>query len=288
MTDAVDYPVVARVWCLYPDHWLKWDYVFGLRAWGLVVYGTIPSTLSALGVIKVSAFSGRSIGLLLPLLILAVIPIFTVYLLIRQRLGSWYLTKDLLAVRSISLTFCILVCSSIVSWALGLINGRYQFRSLSELRMTDADLIWLPLIESVLLGVVSLVVSSTLFITAIKESGGLPGLPSQEFVKDIATLKDSLKALSRDPIWHKREFTKALDMNLETAEDVASRLAEHVSQYPWQRKFYRDFASDVSALRTVLSQLELTMVKWPDFHLNQYDRALRHATMKVRGLLNNA
>jgi hypothetical protein len=53
MTDAVDFPVVARVWCLYPDHWLKWDYVFGLRAWGLVVYGTIPSTLSALGVIKV-------------------------------------------------------------------------------------------------------------------------------------------------------------------------------------------------------------------------------------------
>ena len=44
---------------LESNRWLKIDYLFGLRVWGLVLYGILPASLAALGVLKVRAVASK-------------------------------------------------------------------------------------------------------------------------------------------------------------------------------------------------------------------------------------
>ena len=73
------------------------DQIFGLRAWGLILYGVLPSNLALLGLVKVDSSFQDKILHLLPALLL---PVLVSYLLIRTRHQEWYLTRSLLAVRS--------------------------------------------------------------------------------------------------------------------------------------------------------------------------------------------
>ena len=108
------------------------DYVTGYRALGLVLYGLLPSSVTAIGVIEVREIQGWWSLAFLGLL--AVVPLLVLYLLVRQRLASWYLTDDLLWLRSAILTLLTLIFATGVAWAGGLADESRTVGAWSEWR----------------------------------------------------------------------------------------------------------------------------------------------------------
>ena len=213
---------------------LSIDYVTGYRAWGLLLYGTLPSSLAALGILQIPSLNDEPV-LSLPFgIVLAIAPLVAMFLLVRQRLSAWYLMGDMLWVRSLVLAAGILLLSSSVSMSAGLLRGSYT----PDDFCWTPEFFWKPIIESLLLGIVALVASSALFITAIKEAGGLPGIPSIQQVSDLNVLRQSLAYLQNDAIWNEPVISAELIANLASAKQVAGKLAYQKSSAAADRAFY--------------------------------------------------
>jgi hypothetical protein len=171
------------------------DYVLGLRGWGLILYGALPSNLSLLGVLDVKL--GKTEALLPLLLPASILPVLITFLLVRSRQRDWYLTTDYLNTRSAVVTFLIVVCAALISGLSGLIHGRYllSFSSFPTPGHVAA------MSESFLIAVATLVLTSTLFVTAVTKDMNLPGLPSPELVKLMMEIRGYLKKILAAPIW---------------------------------------------------------------------------------------
>jgi len=254
----------------------------------------LPASLAALGVLKVPEFQAGSVAVLVPLLMVCAVPVAVLCLLIHQRLTAWYLLSDGVWIRSAILTLAIVFFASLVSWAAGLVTGKYAFVSWAGWTSLDAGSRWTPAVEAVLGAVVPLIGSSTLFLTAVKDVGGLPALPSAEFVKDLGLLRETLAKIERDGIWNdpqgRADAYDGIRGNAATAREVAGRLAQRSARLQGQHRFYEELSQDLEALEAARAQVALVSAKWSTFFdpeasiktLNQADRNTREATLRLR------
>lgn len=229
---------------------LKFDYLPGLRARGLVLYGILPASLAALGLLQVQAVGSKFEGDNWPFIFLAVVPLVVLYLIVRQRLRAWYLLERHLWARTAMIALLILAFSSTISWAGGaLAPDVAPTTGVSVLlaKGTVSSPWWTQLFEAVLLGLVVLVASSTLFMTVIKESGDLPGLPSADFVTHLGALRNSLAVLWRDDIWREEVGASATFQNdLRIARENAGKLSLTSPKGSAQQGFFEDLARDLT------------------------------------------
>ena len=240
---------------------LRLDYLLGYRAWGLVLYGALPSSLAALGVLKVDKINDLTDGRVLFLALLAATPLLVMFLLVRQRLGAWYLLSNWLWARSVVITLMVLGLSTIVSWAAGMLE-------VSDGKCCETDA-WT---DALRLGIVALVASSALFMTAIKETGGLPALPSRELVSDLGSLRESLVQIQRDDIWTKAPPRADTETALEPleclrieAQDAATKLAARYSRRSGEQTLYDRLSENLTELKTALEDVALLPQKWSDY-----------------------
>jgi hypothetical protein len=267
--------------------------MLGLRAWGLILYGTLPASLAGVGVIKFPELKAARAELLVPLLAIALLPIVVLYLLIRQRLSAFYLLSEGLWVRSSLVTVGIVLLSSLVSGAAGVVRGQYELIAPSTFFQLDVRTSWRPIVEAFLMGSVMLVGSTTLFLTAVKEAGGLPALPSAEFVKDIGELRVALWAIQRHAIWTdpKQADSKALSDHVVTARQASARLAVMSPLRSGRRHVYTQLQGDLQAFEAARQQAANVPVKWTELFaaedprgINEADRARRAAARTLKAL----
>ena len=178
------------------------DKIFGFRAWGLILYGALPSWLALLGVSK-GEVKFTAIEYLLHISIFAsILPIAIIFLLIRTRHRNWYLTTDFLNVRSFISTFVILILAILICGVSVIIhsenNGENDIEILEYFKSKELRKI-AP--QAFLLAVVSLVLSSTLFITVLTRNINLPGLPSDDFVKLLAKIRINMRKIMGSKVW---------------------------------------------------------------------------------------
>lgn len=171
------------------------DLLFGLRGWGLILYGVLPANLALLGVLEVKLISvDKLTRFLVPVVFL---PLLTTFLLIRQRHKEWYLTTKLLKTRSFIVTAVIFLLASLITGISGIMQGKYEvswsYFGTREHLTTIA--------ESFVIAVGSLVLTSTLFLTILTKESSFPGLPSVDFVKLLSTIRADLKLLQQSPVW---------------------------------------------------------------------------------------
>lgn len=180
---------------------LRWDYSLGLRGWGLLLYGALPATLAAVGVLRPPELKPLTTNLLFPIIVVSLPPLVTLWLLVRQRLRAWYLTSARLSLRSLVVTALILLLSSAITGETYILKGRYSYLPLRLWLHVDE---WvLPVCESLLLAVAFLVGSSTLLLVAVKEDAGLPALPSKRWAENVACLRQEVGlALSSANDWN--------------------------------------------------------------------------------------
>ena len=172
------------------------DKIFGIRAIGLILYGALPSNLALLGAFEIKMIpisSSTSFFILLS----SFLPIFITFLLIRSRNSEWYLTTDYHNLRSLIITLTILFIATSIIGISGIINNKYIFGIPTSLSWIE----WTGIVESFLLAVVSLIISSTFFVTALTKEVNLPGLPSPDFVKLMKELKFNMRQMKKDKIW---------------------------------------------------------------------------------------
>jgi hypothetical protein len=173
---------------------LHWDYRLGLRGAGLIVYGALPASLSALGVVKVpeQAALPLSVPSVPFIAVVALAPVVLTFVLTKQRMAAWYVLADYLWLRSILITLGIVVASTAVCLAA---------RALTKPDIGAALHEWLGLAlakqantvgHALLLSLAFLVGSSTLFLTVIKEDSGLPLLPAKDRLAQETELRKRL------------------------------------------------------------------------------------------------
>lgn len=194
----------------------KVNYILGLRAWGLILYGALPANLALLGTLEVKLGNIENFSpILLPTVCL--LPILITFLLVRNRCQEWYLTTDFLMSRSIITTFLIILCATLISGAAGIINGKYVLSLSNILNQTHLKTIT----ESFLFGISSLVLTSTLFMTIFTKATDLPWLPSSKFVGELDKIRNWIRQIKRSQIYIKYDDLKCNDSNdFKTVKEV--------------------------------------------------------------------
>jgi hypothetical protein len=267
---------------------LRFDHLFGFRAWGLVLYGCLPASLAALGVVRIERVDVRG-DVILPVVLLAAIPTALTFLLLRQRLAAWYLLREGLLVRSICLTLAILVVSSVISGAAGLVKGTYIY-AWHPPNPWQLERMWPPVVESVLTAAILLVGSTTLFLTAVKETGGLPQLPSAEFVTDIKTVRDKIGSIQADLAQKGSASLSGLAEPLTTAIATVVRLERTSPEGSPRREFYARLAADLRDFSIGRGQAQSVSVQWqllfvmPSQTANDDERRIAAAIGRIRDL----
>jgi hypothetical protein len=271
---------------------LRWDHLLGLRGWGLILYGALPASLTALGLVRVEPVSLRA-ELMAPAVLLAAIPVALTYLLVRQRLSSWYVLRWGLGRRTLFVTLATLVMSCLISGAAGLLKGRYRWADASVWMERPQEL-WMPVVESTLTGAVLLVGSTTLFLTAVKESGGLPALPSQEAVTTLASLRTKLAALREAKVWAAAVAGDDLAaVNTDITDAIKSSRQLIACSAAFQRALFTALIADLEGLQRAAELTSKAAPRWLQFFgngggaLNQQEQVTRGAVDRLRELLSH-
>jgi hypothetical protein len=179
---------------------VKTDKLIGIRAIGIIFYGALPSYLALVGLLnikieEVDSFSSSISSILL----VSTIPLALTFILVRNQYKGWYLTSDYLNERSVFTTFTILLLATIISGISGIIHNKYIFGIPNSWNECEA------ILESFIVGIFSLVVSSTFIIKSLTKEISLPGLPSIEFSSTMKTLHKDFKKLMKADAW--KNFT---------------------------------------------------------------------------------
>ncbi len=174
------------------DKKAKYDYIFGLRLIAIILYGTLPSTLVILDIVKVKInITNQNLFLLI---IIALIPSSILFLLIKNKLDKYYLMKDYSICRAILITLAIFIMSILVVGLSRTINGYYRIVGLNELELQ-------PFGESFILAIGSMVLTSTLFWAFLTKDLELPCLPKKDFMNCIIETRQLLLKISKNIIF---------------------------------------------------------------------------------------
>lgn len=187
------------------------DKFFGIRAFGLIFYGVLPSILFLIGVLEVKIYNiieSAQFFIIIPIILITIF----IFSLIRNRLKGFYLTTDFLNIRSFMITVITLLISTVIFGLSGVLQGKYVFVTPNNLNEGMDLLKSGPNFEPFLLAIASLLIASTLFFTVVTKEVNLPALPPVKFVKLIIEVQDNMKLLKSDPIW--KEYVSMEDDKL--------------------------------------------------------------------------
>ena len=187
------------------------DKFFGIRAFGLIFYGVLPSILFLIGVLEVKIYNiieSAQFFIIIPIILITIF----IFSLIRNRLKGFYLTTDFLNIRSFMITVITLLISTVIFGLSGVLQGRYVFVIPNNLNEGMDLLKSGPNFEPFLLAIASLLIASTLFFTVVTKEVNLPALPPVKFVKLVIEVQDNMKLLKNDPIW--KEYVSMEDDKL--------------------------------------------------------------------------
>ena len=255
------------------------DNIFCFRAWGLILYGALPSWLALLGVSK-GEVKFTAIEYLLPISIFAsILPIAITFLLIRARHRNWYLTTDFLNVRSFISTFVILILAILICGVSVIIhsenNGESNIGILKYFKSKELGKI-AP--QAFLLAVVSLVLSSTLFITVLTRNISLPGLPSDDFVKFLGKIRINMRKIMGSKVW--KDYISLDDNKLtklaKEIKDDMDQAAVCTGNY-LAKKSLEPIREDIINLINILGEIrssgtnEAQKIKWKSYFAKRED-----------------
>ena len=187
------------------------DKFFGIRAFGLIFYGVLPSILFLIGVLEVKIYNiieSAQFFIIIPIILITIF----IFSLIRNRLKGFYLTTDFLNIRSFMITVITLLISTVIFGLSGVLQGKYVFVIPNNLNEGMDLLKSGPNFEPFLLAVASLLIGLTLFFTAVTKVVNLPLLPPVKFVNLITEVQNNMKLLKSDPIW--KEYVSLEDDKL--------------------------------------------------------------------------
>ncbi|MCK4799094.1 MAG: hypothetical protein KAT05_17100 [Spirochaetes bacterium] len=263
---------------------IVFDNILGLRSLGLILYGTLPSYLTLLGVLDLKIIE---INEILPYILpISTLPIFLTYLLIRERHRNWYLATDWLNIRSAITTIIILFLATLISEFSGIIHNRYVFTTIKIWELND----WTAIGESFLLAVVSLVFVNTFFITALTKEINLPGLPSSQFTEHIKNVRINMREMQKNQIWV--QYINLSDnelINLAEKTEKDLNLAIYYSENYFAKKSLEIIHKDINNLIYVLNDIKKgsnrvsKLLKWKRYFgneqkLSKSDRKRRQAS----------
>jgi len=187
------------------------DKFFGIRAFGLIFYGVLPSILFLIGVLEVKIYNiieSAQFFIIIPIILITIF----IFSLIRNRLKGFYLTTDFLNIRSFMITVITLLISTVIFGLSGVLQGKYVFVIPNNLNEGIDLLKSGPNFDPFLLAIASLLIASTLFFTVVTKEVNLPALPPVKFVKLVIEVQDNMKLLKNDPIW--KEYVSMEDDKL--------------------------------------------------------------------------
>ena len=149
-------------------------------------------------------------------------------MLIRARHRDWYLTSDFINLRSAVSTLVILILATLICAfsiivhkegksdnSVESIIGIFEHFKWEELKIIAP--------QAFLLAVVSLVISSTLFITVLTKKVNLPGLPSVELVELIDKIRNNMRKIMGSKVWEEYisvDDGKLINMAVEVKNDI--------------------------------------------------------------------
>jgi hypothetical protein len=250
---------ISGNFCLRLDHFL------GLRGTGLIVYGALPASLSALGVVKVpeQAVLPLSLSGIPFVAVVALAPVVLTFVLTKQRMAAWYLLSDYLIVRSLVITLGIVVASTAVCLAARALAKPDIGAALGQwLRLpatTEANTIG----HALLLSLAFLVGSSTLFLTVIKEDSGLPLLPAKDRLAQENELRKCLvDTVDAAKTWPIEAVGKTLDERSDelkaTIQGAEKALADLRKSAPGLGRafFHEQLAQELAALQKAVAHVQ--------------------------------
>jgi hypothetical protein len=274
---------------------LALDYVLGLRGFGLVIYGALPASLGALGAFKVpdQGILDSKIGLAaLPYICcVALIPVVLTFVLVRQRLGNWYLLSSCLSLRAAVITLAIILVSSLVCGANGLLVGTYHLVvSKAAWNGLSFGAKAKPIGECLLLSFAYLVGSSTLFLAVVKEDGNLPLLPSKQEVDNLNLLRGYLKDVANGALQSERPTTndQALADRVTVMTEMISEATKVLNTLQdgstglGRKRLYSELCSELSALSAAAQDVGQTFLTWPYYWGSGIDLAMLNEEQKKR------
>jgi hypothetical protein len=242
---------------------MLWDYRLGLRGAGLIVYGALPASLSALGAVKIEQKLPLSVQSIPFIAVVALAPIVLTFMLTKQRMAAWYVLNDYVVLRSILNTFGIVVASTAVCLATRALTKPDSGAALCEWLRWPLAKEANTLGHALLLSLAFLVGSSTLFLTVIKEDGGLPLLPSKDRLAMESGLRKSLLvtvAAAREwPIGVVANTTlgeRSIELNSQIAEaEEAIAGLRRLAPGLGRMNFFGQLAQELDALRRAILEV---------------------------------
>lgn len=183
------------------------DEFLGLRGWGLILYGVLPSNLALLGILDINLPGIDKVSVTFVLLA-SIIPLFFIFILIRNQNEKWYLTKDRFNLRSSMITFLIISLSTLIVEISGMIHKKYVLCMPWNLETLNSSA------ECFLSAISSLVISSSIFIVALTQKTDFPLLPTVSFAKSMNKIGKNVRIIKDDEIWNKFKYIDDSLVNL--------------------------------------------------------------------------
>jgi hypothetical protein len=174
---------------------IRVDELLGLRGWGLIFYGVLPSNLALLGILDTKLPDIDKISIIL-ILVASIIPLFFIFVLIRSQNKNWYITKDRFNIRSLTITFLIIILSTLIVEISGVIHKKYVLCMPWDIETLNSSA------ECFLLAISSLVLSSSIFILVLTQKTNFPLLPPISFVESMCKIEKNLRMIKDDEIWY--------------------------------------------------------------------------------------
>jgi hypothetical protein len=256
------------------------DYCLGLRAWGLILYASLPASLAALGVGKLNQLEVASSEplVIIAAIVVTAIPTIVILLLIHQRLESWYLADDFTWVRTTCVTLIVVVAAGILTGAAQVFTDGPPATG----QMTQA------IANAFLVGALTLSLSSALFLTAIRSDSGLPLMPTRTFTSDIEQVRAILHEIARSGYWKKNAAALGeLGADIGKAKDTLDSLVRQMRPGSPQAQLYARLIVDLDALDYARMQADEAPTRFSDFLdsnpvLSNEDRAHRSGVDRLR------
>jgi hypothetical protein len=237
---------------------LKADYCLGLRAWGLILYASLPASLAALGVGKLEHLELASSDpwVVVAAILVTAVPVLVILLLIAQRLESWYLAEDFAWLRCSSVTVVVVLTAGVLTGAAQLFTDGPPVRGQILHAIANAFLV----------GALTLSLSSALFLTAIQSDSGLPLMPTRSFTSDIEQVRATLEEIASSGYWKKDPAAiEELGKHIEQAKETLDSLTRQVRPGSPRAKLYGRLIADLDALDYARLQAADAPTRFNDF-----------------------
>lgn len=169
------------------------DKLLGFRAWGLIPYCMLSTTLVLLGVseLKTSSFDNLSNNFLI---VISIPPLLLLTMSIIHQNKKWYFTTTHLYFRSFIIILLIIFFSTSIVWISGIFNPN-NLETFQNLNRQTA------LIKCIILAMLSLLIPSSFFLSSLASKVDIAGIPSNFFVELIKELDLKMRELIKIKNW---------------------------------------------------------------------------------------